>query len=130
MVETLPKVTYVIQRTHTVKHENGKMATAQKTTTTRKQSSKGKDSLRFGRINVIADRGQELGFFEDKTVQIGGRVNKHLLEEAKKQAGVSSNSEVLDLALASLAINDGFAELVEEVRGTVDKDFDLDFLED
>lgn len=70
-------------------------------------------------------RGAELGFFADKTAQVGARVNPELLRLAKARTGVRSDSELIELALASLVIEDGFAEAFERLRGRVDEDVPL-----
>lgn len=43
--------------------------------------------------------------------------------EAKKQTGLNGNSE-------PVVTNDGFSQIVDDLWGRVDKDLDLDFLEE
>ncbi len=67
-----------------------------------------------------------LGMTKDKTAKLGGRVNPRLLALARERAGVSSDSQLIELALGNLVVDDGFPGAFREARGTVDPSIDLE----
>ncbi len=62
-----------------------------------------------------------------KNTVIRGRVSDSLVKAAKKRAGVSSDTELLEVALSSLALEDDFGEQLLNRKGSVDPDIDLEF---
>lgn len=74
------------------------------------------------RFGFVAQRGAELGLTALKTSRIAGRVNPELVRLAKERTGVVSDSELLELALTSLLLEDGFADAFREARGSVEED--------
>ena len=62
-----------------------------------------------------------------KDTVIRGRVSKVLVKAAKKRAGVSTDTELLEVALSNLALADDFGEKFLKRKGTVDPDLDLEF---
>jgi hypothetical protein len=64
---------------------------------------------------------------EEKDARIAGRVSAKLVRAAKKRAGTASDTEVVEIALATLALEDDFAERLLRRKGSVPKDIDLDF---
>lgn len=77
------------------------------------------------RFGPVARRGAELGFTASKTGRIAGRVNPELVRLAKERTGASSDSELLELALTSLVLEDGFADTFRAVRGAVPDDVEV-----
>lgn len=67
-----------------------------------------------------------LGLSKGKTATLGGRVNPRLLELAREKSGAESDSQLIELALGSLVVDDGFPEAFRKVRGTVDPKVDLE----
>lgn len=67
-----------------------------------------------------------LGLAKGKTATLGGRVNPRLLELAREKSGAQSDSQLIELALGSLVVDDGFPEAFRKARGTVDSELDLD----
>ena len=67
-----------------------------------------------------------MGLTKNKTVQLGGRVNPRLLELARERAGVETDSQLIELALGNLVMEDGFPDAFRMVRGTVSPDIDLE----
>jgi hypothetical protein len=63
----------------------------------------------------------------EKDAKVSGRVHRTLLDAAKKQTGLTSETALLEYALAKVAIEDNFGEVLERLRGTVDKDVELAF---
>ena len=66
-----------------------------------------------------------LGLAKGKTAKLGGRVNPRLLELARDRAGVSTDSQLIELALGNLVMEDGFPEAFREARGKVGPEVDL-----
>lgn len=79
------------------------------------------------RMKALKARSHELGLTTRRTGRIGARVNPELVREAKRRTGIETDSELVELALANLVIEDGFAEAFKRIRGAVDKDVDLEF---
>jgi hypothetical protein len=49
-----------------------------------------------------------------------------LVAEAKRNSGITSDSKLIEAALATIAVEDTFWQWMIEHRGTIDKDLDLD----
>lgn len=77
------------------------------------------------RFGHVARRGAELGLTAAKTGRIGGRVNPELVRIAKERTGINGDSELLELALTNLVLEDGFADAFCVARGTVDDDVEI-----
>jgi hypothetical protein len=61
-----------------------------------------------------------------KTKRISGRAHEKLFEAAAERTGLK-DSDLIEYALARVALEDNFAETLERLRGTVDRDIDLEF---
>lgn len=70
---------------------------------------------------------EEAGLFEGPKTQVGARLPKRLLETAKKNSGLTSTTEVLEYALAKMAIEDDFGPKLLALEGTIPADIDLEF---
>lgn len=70
---------------------------------------------------------QASGFLNDKGSRITGRVSKALVEQAKRRTGITENTQLIEFALANLALDDNFAEVFASVKGAVDPDVKLGF---
>ena len=62
-----------------------------------------------------------------KTQRISGRVSPELVRKAKKHTGLQSDTDLVEFALANLALDDNFARTFRKVGSTVDPDLDLGF---
>ena len=107
--------------------------------------SPGAAQVRSGRtsrkaIPAAVENGQEnrfsstLAFAEQqgllkgrRTLVLRGRMPEELVAAAKQKTGISSDSKLLEAALANLAVADDYAEWLYSQRGTVDPDLDLEF---
>ena len=58
---------------------------------------------------------------------VGARVAEPLLQAAKQRSGLTSTTEVLEYALAKVALEDDFGERLLALKGTVPPDLDLEF---
>ena len=67
------------------------------------------------------------GFLGGKHARIGGRVSPELVRQAKRQTGIEADTDLIEFALATIALEDNFAETFKEARGKVDPDLKLGF---
>ncbi len=61
-----------------------------------------------------------------RSLGIRSRIPKELLAAARQKTGITSDSELLEAALVSLAVTDDYAEWLYSQRATVDPDLDLE----
>ncbi|MBX3569544.1 MAG: hypothetical protein KF914_15895 [Rhizobiaceae bacterium] len=69
----------------------------------------------------------ESGLLGEKSARVGGRISPVLLEQARQRTGISSDSELIEFALANVALADEFAETYRQVRGSIDPDLKLGY---
>ena len=67
------------------------------------------------------------GLLGGKGGRIGGRVSPALVKQAKRQTGIEKDTDLIEFALASVALEDGFAETFRMSRGKVDPRLKLGF---
>ena len=82
------------------------------------------DKIRFEAVMKAAERS---GLLNEKSSRIGGRVSRALVEQAKRQTGIETDTDLIEFALASVALEDKFAEVFKESRGKVGPDLKLGF---
>jgi hypothetical protein len=75
----------------------------------------------------IMDAAERSGLLREKTTRISGRVSPALIAEAKRRTGIESDTELIEFALANLALEDNFAEAFEAARGKIDPDIKLGY---
>jgi hypothetical protein len=63
----------------------------------------------------------------DKDGRVTARVSKTLLTAAKRRAGTRSDTELVEYALARVALEDDFGDRLFHHEGTVPKSVDLEF---
>ncbi len=80
-------------------------------------------------VERVLDVARTEGFIPatDKDAKVSGRVHRSLLDAAKRRSGITSETALLEYALAKVAIEDNFGEYFARLRGTVSKDVDLEF---
>ncbi|WP_294640877.1 hypothetical protein [uncultured Aureimonas sp.] len=78
-------------------------------------------------VEAVMHAAADEGLTVSKDGRIAGRVSSELIAKAKARTGITSDTELLEFALASVAIDDKFAEAFHAVRGTVDPDLDFGF---
>ena len=89
----------------------------------RQNATKKRNKLR--EVLVIAE---ERGLFRGgRTRVVRGRMPEALVNKAKARTGIKSDTELLEVALANLAVADDYPEWLLSRRGTVSKDVDLEF---
>lgn len=78
------------------------------------------------RHQAILDQARAAGLLgKAKNARIAGRVPAKLVAAAKKRSGLKSDTEVIEVALATLALEDDFGTKLVRRKGSVPKDLDL-----
>lgn len=78
------------------------------------------------RRRLVLDAARAEGLVgEDKDTRISGRVRRRLVEAAKRRCGVASDTELIEYALARVALEDDFGERLVARKGTIPPDLDL-----
>ncbi len=62
-----------------------------------------------------------------KDARLSGRVSANLIEAAKRRAHVASDTELLEIALSRLALEDDFGAKLVRRKGTIAPSVDLEF---
>lgn len=76
---------------------------------------------------LVVAAAQEAGFLEGARGQIGARVHNQLLAAAKERTGLTSTTDLIEYALAKVAIEDNFLDTMRRLKGSVSQDIDLEF---
>ncbi len=79
------------------------------------------------RFEAVMRAAEQSGLLGEKSGRIGGRVSPALVEQAKRQTGIETDTDLIAFALASLALEDDFAETFKKSRGGVDPELKLGF---
>ena len=80
---------------------------------------------KFQELLVMAQRE---GLFEGgRTKIVRGRMPEALVAQAKKRTGIKSDTDLIEVALANIAVGDDYGEWLLSQRGSVDPEVDLEF---
>jgi hypothetical protein len=92
------------------------------------QSSLKKKLARSDRFHDALTIAQETGLLRGaKTEVIRGRMPKALVRKAKATSGARSDTELIEMALANLAVADQYPDWLLSQKATIDKEVDLEF---
>lgn len=80
-----------------------------------------------GKISAVMEAAESAGLLGDKSSRIGGRISAALIAEAKQRTGISGDTDLIEYALANIALSDEFAEAFKAARGAVDPDLKLGY---
>lgn len=104
------------------------VAMAKKTAKTRPKASRSIASQRRVRSDLVMTEAKKAGLIGGpKDTVIRGRVSRNLVEAAKKRTGVTSDTELLEIALSSVALEDNFGDELLKRKGSIDPNIDLEF---
>ncbi len=78
-------------------------------------------------VEAVMAAAQRSGLLHEKSGRIGGRVSPALVEQAKARTGIEADTDLIEFALANIALEDKFADTFKATRGKVDPDLDLEF---
>ena len=62
-----------------------------------------------------------------RTELVRGRMPKALIDKARERSGVTSDTKLLELALATVAVLDNYPAWLLSQSGTISRDIDLEF---
>lgn len=82
-------------------------------------------SRKFRDVLVMAEQQGLLRGSRTKVVR--GRMPEALVSEAKKRTGIKSETELIEVALANIAVADHYAEWLLSRSGTIDPEIDLEY---
>lgn len=71
------------------------------------------------RRRVVMETVRELGLLSGENGRIGGRVRRDLVAAAKEKSGIASDTELLEYALAKVALEDDFGPKLVRRKGRV-----------
>jgi hypothetical protein len=74
---------------------------------------------------LIAEQEGLLG--GERTEMVRGRMTEALVARAKKRTGIVSDPELIEVALANIAVGDDYADWLLSRRGIVTPEADLEF---
>jgi hypothetical protein len=81
-----------------------------------------------GRFRDALAIAQQTGLLRGaRTKIVRGRMPNALVQKAKASSGVQSDTELIEVALANLAVADEYPAWLLSQRGTISKDADLEF---
>jgi hypothetical protein len=87
----------------------------------------GRVAIAKGRVKAIMQAAAQSGLLSEKGGRIGGRVSSALIRQAKRQTGIETDTDLIEFALATVALEDNFAETFKSSRGKVDSTLKLGF---
>jgi hypothetical protein len=62
-----------------------------------------------------------------RSARVAGRVPAELVAAAKKSVGLSSDTDLIEVALARLALEDDFGAKLVRDKGSLPRDIDIEF---
>jgi hypothetical protein len=89
------------------------------------QPSAGEASRR--RHQVVIETAERAGLLRGENGRIAGRVRAELIRLAKERSGLTSDTQLLEYALAKIALEDDFGPKILARKGRVSPDIDLEF---
>jgi hypothetical protein len=91
----------------------------------RKKHLQIRGSSKLREIMVIAE---ETGLLRgERTQVVRGRMPEALVARAKKRTGINSDTDLIEVALANIAVEDDYADWLLSRRGMVHREADLEF---
>jgi hypothetical protein len=79
------------------------------------------------RFKAVMQAAQRSGLLSEKSGRIGGRVSSALIKQAKRQTGIEADTDLIEFALATVALEDNFAATFNKSRGKVAPELKLGF---
>jgi hypothetical protein len=93
-----------------------------------KSKQQGKRAMATGQFqqNLVFARGEGL-LSGARNVSLQGRMPEKLVERARARAGVETDTQLIEVALANLAVADEYTTWLLSKRGSIGKDVELEF---
>ena len=95
----------------------------------RKHAGRGEGSpLRSTKLRDVMVIAEKEGLLRgERTQVVRGRMPEALVSRAKKRTGIDSDTELIEVALANIAVADDYADWLLSRRGAVGTEADLEF---
>jgi hypothetical protein len=100
---------------------------AERTKVVQRDTKKGQFLVSKARFEAVMQAAERSGLLNEKSGRIGGRVSSALVEQAKRRTGILTDTDLIEFALATVALEDNFAETFKASRGKVDPELKLGF---
>lgn len=97
------------------------------TKTIHREAVTGRFVMSKARFEAVMRAAEKSGLLDEKGGRIGGRVSPALVRQAKRQTGIETDTDLIEFALATVALEDNFADVFKESRGKVDLKLKLGF---
>jgi hypothetical protein len=80
------------------------------------------------RASEVVSLAEELGLLSGaRTHVVRGRMPAELVERAKQRTGITSDTKLIEVALANIAVEDDYWAWMRKHRGSINPDLDLEF---
>ncbi len=79
------------------------------------------------RRSAVLETAKDAGLLAGARGRIAGRIRKQLVDAAKARSGIGSDTELIEYALARVALEDDFGPKLIAREGRVPRDIDLEF---
>jgi hypothetical protein len=83
------------------------------------------DFIARRRISVVA-AAKGAGLLSGDNGHVGARVPKHLVDAAKARSGITSTTDLVEYALAKVALEDDFGAKLVARKGLIPNDIEFD----
>jgi hypothetical protein len=93
---------------------------AGRTKVVRSDAKAGEAVISKARFEAVMQAARQSGLLSEKGGRIGGRVSPALVKQAKRLTGIETDTDLIEFALATVALEDHFAEAFNASRGKVD----------
>jgi hypothetical protein len=100
---------------------------AGRTKAVQRDAETGQPLVSKARFEAVMKAAEQSGLLSEKSGRIGGRVSPALVKQAKRQTGIETDTDLIEFALATVALEDNFAGAFKESRGKVDPELKLGF---
>jgi hypothetical protein len=87
----------------------------------------GQPPVSKARFEAVMRAAEQSGFLSEKSGRIAGRVSPALVKQAKRRTGIETDTDLIEFALATVALEDNFADVFRASRGKVDAKLKLGF---
>ncbi|WP_271670661.1 hypothetical protein [Bradyrhizobium sp. CCBAU 51627] len=92
-----------------------------------REATTGRFVVGQARFEAVMRAAEKSGLLNEKGGRIGGRVSPALVRQAKRQTGIETDTDLIEFALATVALEDNFADAFKESRAQVDPKLKLGF---
>jgi hypothetical protein len=79
------------------------------------------------RLEAVMHAAEQSGLLSEKSGRIGGRLSPALIRQGKRRTSIEADSDLIEFALATVALEDNFVATFKKSRGKVDPELKLGF---